>query len=169
MRYSYHSSKIELRSGAKQGIGLFATAPIAKGELLVTTGGRILNLEELKTYEKPGHPFQIERELQLAPIDINFLDGIFAVNHSCTPNAGIRAQASLVALHAIAAHEEICYDYVMTDSDPHGEETIRMKCLCNTPGCREWITDLDWRNQKLQIRYQGYFSHYLQERIQGLS
>ncbi len=40
-----------------------------------------------------------------------------------------------------------------------------MSCLCGTGSCRQLIDGQDWRRPDLQQRYAGYFSWYLQRRI----
>jgi SET domain-containing protein len=165
---SYHHPSTAIRSSGGKGQGLFATATIAAGELVVITGGRIIATRDIKSERKPEHPFQIEKDFLLAPWDADALEGIFTVNHSCNPTTGIRSQGTLVALREIQAGEEICYDYVMTDSDPAGAETFRMTCLCRTARCRDTVTDLDWREPELRARYRGFFSPYLAERISRL-
>jgi hypothetical protein len=43
-----------------------------------------------------------------------------------------------------------------------------MPCHCNTTSCRRIIDGHDWRRRDLQLRYRGYFSSYLQQRIDGM-
>ena len=167
---SHHHPHLEVRTAGGKGVGIFAKAKIARGELLVVTAGRVIATADLKSHPAPEHPFQIEQGILLAPWDVEHLDGIFTVNHSCAPNAGLRGQVSLLAVRDIQAGDEICYDYVMTDSDPNGVETFRLKkCLCGARECRGSISDLDWRDRALQDRYRGHFSAYLAARIAALS
>ena len=87
------------------------------------------------------------------------------VNHSCEPNLGLRGQISLVALRDIQANEEVCFDYAMTDSTPYDE----FECHCGLPTCRGTITGNDWKRPELWAKYAGYFSPYLQRRIDRLA
>ena len=164
-KYSYHHPRTEVRQAGKKGVAVFTTGPISKGEVVIVTGGRILPFDSMPSYPLPYHPFQVEKDQVIAPFDVKNLDGIFVVNHSCSPNTGLRGQCSLVALRNIEAKEEICFDYCMTDSDPAGQEYFSMDCLCEAPNCRKRITDLDWRRPELQKKYAGYFSAYIQNRI----
>jgi hypothetical protein len=52
----------------------------------------------------------------------------------------------------------------MTDSSDYDEFT----CRCGTALCRGQVTGQDWRRPELQERYRGYFSPYLQQRIDNL-
>jgi hypothetical protein len=40
-----------------------------------------------------------------------------------------------------------------------------MQCVCGSEKCRRKITEEDWRLPELRRRYKGYFSQYLQEKI----
>lgn len=57
--------------------------------------------------------------------------------------------------------EEVCYDYAMTDASEY--DTI--ECACGSPHCRGRITGRDWRKPEIARRYDGFFSPYIQARI----
>jgi hypothetical protein len=40
--------------------------------------------------------------------------------------------------------------------------------MCGSPNCRGLITEEDWKIPELQKKYDGYFSWYLQEKIDGI-
>jgi hypothetical protein len=163
--FSHLSPKLKsdnLRS--KGGCGIFAVQPLRKGELILLWGGRVIRRDEIE----PGMPNLTQRVLQidedlflLTPEDLEPAD---CLNHSCTPNAGFSGQVGIVALREIHAGEEVCVDYAMCDSDPYDE----FDCRCGVPGCRGRITGEDWKNPALQARYDGYFSAYLQRRIDAM-
>ena len=71
---------------------------------------------------------------------------------------------TLVALHDIQPNEEVCFDYAMTDSTPYDE----FACGCGASICRGMVTGDDWKLPNLQTRYDGFFSPYLQRRINRL-
>jgi uncharacterized protein len=162
---SYISNKIEVRAlPEKGGYGVFTTGPFKKDEVLMVWGGTIVNDDELKLasdYERI-HGLQVEENLFQIPITEN--DPSEMVNHSCDPNAGILGQITLVAFRDISGGEEISFDYAMSDSNPYDEFT----CQCGSPRCRGKVTGEDWRNPDLQRLYKGYFSAYLQRRINHL-
>jgi len=162
--YSYTSPKLEGRPcPSKGGFGLYAREAIAKGELLVVWGGEIMTEEELALIpvERQTHGIQIDESIYMVPL----VEGDLAdfVNHSCDPNAGLSGQIVLVALRDIVVDEEVCYDYAMSDSSDYDE----FECACRSPICRHCITGSDWKLPELQERYKGYFSPYLQRRIDG--
>jgi hypothetical protein len=88
------------------------------------------------------------------------------VNHSCEPNAGFNGQIFLVAMHNIEQGEEIVYDYAMV-MHPNDESSsyFAMPCQCGRTWCRGVITEDDWKRPDLQARYDGYFSWWLQKKI----
>lgn len=85
------------------------------------------------------------------------------LNHCCEPNVGFGGNIVLVAMRDINAGEELTTDYALFD-DYDGQ----MTCHCGTAGCRRTIHGRDWRRPDLQDRYRGYFSWYLQAKIDTL-
>ncbi len=163
---SYLSPKITLcPKPEKGGYGLLAGQAIPAGELLAVWGGRIITREELSQLGDilQRHSIQVEEDLfQVNDVEDELSD---YVNHSCDPNAGLSGQIALVARRDIAAGEEICFDYAMSDGSPYDE----FECHCGARNCRKIITGNDWKNPELWERYQGYFSPYLQRRIDRLN
>jgi hypothetical protein len=161
---SYLSPGCESRIRPDGERGAFALEPIAKGELIAVFGGDVYDWAALQALS----PATRSLSLQVA-------DGLFLVsakpgagdylNHSCNPNAGLSGQICLVAMRDIAAGEEIRFDYAMCDSLPYDE----FKCSCGEPNCRGRVSGDDWKIGELQERYAGYFSPYLQRRIDLLS
>ena len=163
---SFVSSKLEVRSNpAKGNFGLFAREAIAEGELVICWAGYVATaeqFEQLSAFEQE-HSVQIEDNLYQVPYGQVEDPGDY-VNHSCEPNLGLSSSISLVALRDIRPDEEVCFDYAMTDSTPYDE----FACGCGTDLCRGVVTGNDWQLPTLQKRYDGYFSPYLQRRINRL-
>lgn len=145
----------------KGGYGVFAVRAVMAGELLVVWGGTIVTSHRWvdMSLVRRRHSIQVEENLYLVPTEVPEV-GDF-INHSCTPNAGMSGQMALVALRDIKPGEEICYDYAMSDGSPYDE----FLCSCESSLCRGRITGNDWNIGALQMRYAGYFSPYLQRRI----
>jgi len=164
-RHSYLSPKLEFREHPNfDGKGVFAKTPVQTGELLAVWSGFIVTLDQWGELppEIQIHTAQVEEDLYLAsylpdePADY--------INHSCAPNAGMCGQIALVAMRAINLGEEICFDYAMVDGSAYDE----FVCECGTLECRGKVTGKDWRIQELWDKYEGYFSPYLQRRIDAL-
>jgi hypothetical protein len=162
---SWFHPKTQKRQSPIQGRGLFACAAIAPGEIVAVKGGAILNSAALARIRGEVSPaeIQIEDDLYIAPLTASEVEAnILRLNHCCDPNVGVRGQITFVAMRDIAEGAELTIDYAMIDGDP----SERMECSCGAPRCRKVITGDDWRLPELQKRYAGYFSRYLERRIE---
>jgi hypothetical protein len=160
---SYISPKAAVQSSPIHGRGLFATAPIAKGEIVCIKGGYILTRDVLSAMPEwyGGADIPIAHNLYIGPLRQEEREGsmIFS-NHSCEPNIGVQGQIVFVAMRDIAAGEELTHDWATTD-----DEDYRMECRCGAATCRKIVTGQDWQKPELQEKYAGYISWYLAERI----
>jgi hypothetical protein len=148
----------------KGGMGVFAHEFVEKGERLMVWGGAIVDDEQLLRLPLVlrQHSVQVEEGLYLASVIPD--DDADFINHCCDPNAGLQGQIVIVARRDIAPGEEVCFDYAMSDSNPYDE----FDCECGAANCRRRVTGNDWMSPDLQERYKGYFSPYLQRRIERL-
>ena len=161
---SYLSPKTEVRESKIHGRGLFATARIAKDEVVAVKSGHIVDGKTLREKITPvlgPVEIQIEDDLFIAPVteEERELSMLYS-NHSCDPNLGMRGEITFVAMRDIRAGEELTHDWAMTDHDDYSVE-----CNCGAPDCRKILTGKDWRRPDLQKRYAGYFSAYLARKI----
>jgi SET domain-containing protein len=161
---SYRSPKTEVRESKIHGRGLFATADIAKDEIVAVKGGHIVNGKTLREEITPmlgPVEIQIDDDLFIAPAikEERELSMLYS-NHSCDPNLGLHGEITFVARRDIRAGEELTHDWAMTDDDDYSVE-----CNCGAPDCRKILTGKDWRRPDLQKRYAGHFSAYLARKI----
>ncbi|HEV8487114.1 MAG TPA: SET domain-containing protein-lysine N-methyltransferase [Blastocatellia bacterium] len=163
MNLSYISPSAAVKESPIQGRGLFATAPIRKGEIVCIKGGHIFDRQTLDTVKDTLGPseIQIAEDLFIGPLTQEEREGsmIFS-NHSCDPNTGVKGQIVFVALRDIEAGEELTHDWATTDDD-----TYEMDCRCGAQNCRRTITGRDWTRKDLQEKYRGYMSWYLEAKI----
>ena len=104
---------------------------------------------------------QVTEDLFIGPATQDEREGgMMHLNHSCEPNLGVQGQVVFVALRDIEKNEELTFDYAMTDDEPY-----EMECRCRAPGCRKVITGQDWMRIEAQAKYDGYFSWFIQRRI----
>jgi len=161
---SYLSPKTEVRESKIHGRGLFATADIAKDEIVAVKGGHIINRKTLREQVTPHLgpvEIQIDNDLFIAPVTTEEREGsMLYSNHSCNPNLGMRGEITFVAMRDIRTGEELTHDCATTDDDDYSVE-----CQCGAPNCRQILTGKDWQRAELQKRYAGYFSAYLAEKI----
>lgn len=164
VRLSHLSSKTEVRGSNIHGRGLFATADIAKDEIVAVKGGHIVDRKTLREKVTPRLgpvEIQIDDDLFIAPVtdDERELSMLY-LNHSCDANIGVRGEITFVAMRDIRSGEELTHDWAMTDDDDYSIE-----CNCGAPDCRKSLTGKDWQRPDLQERYAGYFSAYLARKI----
>jgi uncharacterized protein len=161
---SYRSPKTEVRDSTIHGRGVFATAPIEKGEVVLVKGGYIVSRQQLRDQITPRLgpvEIQIGQDLFITPVTADEREGsMLYTNHSCDPNIGVRGDITFVALRNIRAGEELTHDWATTDDDDYS-----VQCKCGSIQCRGTLTGKDWQRPELQARYAGYFSAYLQEKI----
>jgi uncharacterized protein len=160
------SPKLEVRDEPeKGGFGVYAIEVVSAGEVVSVWGGYIVDAEQLETlpHDVQQHSVQIEEGLYSATI--GGAETADFINHSCDPNLGLRGQITLVALRDIEVGEEVCFDYAMTDCTPYDE----FECHCGSRNCRGTVRGEDWQLPELWAKYAGYFSPYLQRRIDRLA
>ena len=146
------------------GTGLFTTAPIPAGEVVMIWGGDVYSRDDLVSGRVPGgcsYSFIDDDVLMTGPED--GMD--YFVNHSCDPNVWMADEVTIVARRDIAPGEEITGDYAVWEGDPG---VLVEQCACGSPDCRGRITGEDWNRQELQSRYQGHFMPYIARRFERM-
>ena len=126
------------------GRGLFAGEPLVPGNEILRFSGPVLTLTEVRAKGTAA-----ANALQVGIDRYLYLDepGRF-VNHSCSPNAAVVNDTSLVAIRPIALGEEIRFDYSTTISDGW-----TMSCKCGSLDCRELIVAFQLLPEPLRRRY----------------
>jgi hypothetical protein len=160
VRQSWLSPDAARRPAGDKGMGIFAVNAIRAGTTVAGFGGSVVDRAELDALadDVRTHALQIDDDLFIAS-SVPFDDADF-VNHSCDPNCGIVGSVLLVTMRNVAAGEELCFDYAMTDTDDYDE----FDCSCGTPRCRGTITGVDWKEPELLDRYRGWRSAYIDRR-----
>jgi hypothetical protein len=127
------------------GRGLFAARDYQPGQTILNLAGPQVGRED------PIHQTEAGANLlQTGPRSYILLGppGVFA-NHSCDPNAGIKANRKLVAIKPIARDEEIRFDYSTTMA----EDYWTLECRCGSPLCRGTVTDFRLLPEDVKRRY----------------
>lgn len=141
------------------GLGMFATEPIAKGDIVAVFGGIIVPKADIEKYrEKIGaiRGIQISEDFFICPTEKK--EGLF--NHSCQPNLGYTNTIIIVAIEDIPIGKELLFDYGMSETNfkPY-------TCNCGSKNCRKTIKPDDWKNKELQEKYGEYFASYLKAKF----
>ena len=118
------------------GKAVFAARAFVQGERLVRFSGRRVAAARIgRRLEGTGDRFvQVGADEYMGPS--GRIDDL--VNHSCSPNAGLRFTGTgvfLVAIRPIERGEEVSWDYATTLSDPDW----RLPCDCRSAECRGTI------------------------------
>ncbi len=144
------SRKIAARKSSIHGNGVFAIAPIAKGDRVIEYKGRRRTHAEVDTEDsgdiESGHTFLFTLDDDYV-IDANY-EGNTArwINHGCNPNCEAvldedeknpkKSRVFIEARRRIKPGEELTYDYGITLDEPH---TARLKkiwaCRCGARKC----------------------------------
>jgi SET domain-containing protein len=161
MQQSWLHPTAQLRPAGRKGLGVFATSPIAAGTTVCGFGGNVVEREEfdLLSDDLRTHSIQIDDDLFLVSVPPYALADY--INHACEPNCGMIGTALVVTMREVAAGEELCFDYAMSDTNDYDE----FLCACETPACRRLVTGGDWKLPELQERYRGFFSSYIERKI----
>ena len=144
-------AKVATRRSTIHGNGMFAVAPLRKGERLIEYKGQRRTHQEVDEGDtgdvESGHTFLFTLNDEYV-IDANH-GGNSArwINHSCKPNCEAvleeadgddrrKDRVFIEAIRAIKPGEELTYDYGITLDEPH---TARLKkiwaCRCGSRGC----------------------------------
>lgn len=157
-------TRVVARPSSIEGLGLFATAPIATGEVVGILGGRVIDDAELRHIARTCSTYNTVAIAEGANLLLEDDETITRGNHSCDPNLWMRDEFTLEARRDIAAGEEITVDYALQTAVADWE----MSCSCGSPVCRKLVRGDDWRQAELQDRYRGHFSPFLNKRIKKL-
>lgn len=164
---SWIDPRVEVRSSAIQGKGMFARERIKKGKVVVIWGGVLMTEKDVQAGKARRHSIAaIGEGLYLAGLANEDSSPDDFMNHSCNPNIWMKDEVTLVARRDIQANEELTADYAMWESDE--EWTMHQECHCGSELCRQVITGKDWRLKELQERYKNHFSPFINKRIEKL-
>src|SRR5438874_11849779 len=107
IRLTYRSPKTEVRKSKIHGQGLFATADIAKDEIVVVKGGHSVDRKTLREKITPRLgpvEIQIDDDLFVAPVNGEERElSMLYSNHSCVPNVGMRGEVTFVGMRIVCA------------------------------------------------------------------
>ena len=160
-RTGWLTPKAEVRAAGLKGDGVYALRPIEAGERVAAFGGFVTTREQLASLPdwQADRSLQVDDGFFLRSLELD--DPPDLINHSCDANCGFVGGTVLVAMRAIEPGEELSFDDAMSDSDPYDE----FECYCGSDRCRGRVRSDAWTDPELQRRYAGFFSSYLQQRI----
>ena len=145
------------------GFGSRAIAVIPAGVSVATFGGTALTPSVFAQYEAERRSRSLQVDTNLIFLGPPSREPGDSINHSCEPNCGMRNATTIVAMRNIAIGEELTFDYAMSDASNYDE----FDCNCGTASCRGRVCADDWQLDTLRHRYRGFFSPYIQRKIEA--
>ncbi len=142
-RHKRRQKKYVMKGNSIAGFGIYATQPIAAGEVIFKGEERPQRIVTKRYVEENWLP---EEKLLFKHYAVPLSSEVYVLwdnnptewapqNHSCSPNTAYKG-LNLVAIRQISAGEELTMDY----SDLLNESAETFDCQCGAPGCRKKIT-----------------------------
>lgn len=138
--------RIQVRRSGVHGKGVFAIAPIPRGEVVIEYKGEVIPWEEaLRRHphdpKDPNHTFYFQLDDGDMAIDAKYGGNAARwINHACTPNCEsdeIDGRVFIKAKRAIKAGEELFYDYGLIIDERYTPKLKKeYECRCGTRNCR---------------------------------
>jgi hypothetical protein len=148
----------ELRRSSIQGRGAFASRDIPAGRRIIEYAGeRISEEESSRRYDdsraKRHHTFLFDLDDGTCIDARRIGNDARYINHSCEPNCESVVEGRRVFIHAltaIAAGDEIVYDYWYTTDDSYSLLDLQRiyPCRCRAPTCRGTLARPPRRRRK---------------------
>tara|TARA_B110000503_G_C7084327_1_gene386580 strand:- start:392 stop:862 length:471 start_codon:yes stop_codon:yes gene_type:complete len=139
------SRRIQTRRSGVHGKGVFATADIPKGEIIIEYVGEVISWKKaLQRHphdpKDPNHTFYFHIN-EKAVIDALYGGNSSRwINHSCKPNCEADEQESRIfikSLRKIKIGEELSYDYGLIIDAPYTKRLLaEYPCWCGASKCR---------------------------------
>jgi uncharacterized protein len=135
------SVDVKVSAAGAKGHGVFALREFVRGETVIV--GKAIGYPSQRT--RMSVQVDWRRHVEMDP-------PATLLNHSCAPNLGVHENEwcayDFVALHDIAAGDELVFDYAMTEHSL----VAPLACWCGSADCRGEIRpwrdrDDEWRDQ----------------------
>lgn len=155
--------RVKTQNSTIEGRGSFATAPIKKGEVVVSWGGGVIITDEefqkgfAKGKYQPESAIHFDKNHKWVSLASEPNSDDTAINHSCNPNLWFENGWPLVARRDIAEGEELTFDYATGETYP-----LQSECHCGAKNCRKHITGEEWKDLNFQEKYKSHFCPYIQ-------
>lgn len=170
---SWVDPRVEIESSPLHNKGMFAIAPIKKGEVVVIWGLPLTytskedaEVAAAKGRAKGKSMIVMQLDEDLFTVEERGDDPTHFMNHSCDPNVWMKDEVTLIARRDIKPDAELTLDYALIEADE--DHVASWECVCGSPLCRKRVTGKDWRISQLQERYNGHFIPLVNKRIAKL-
>ena len=143
--------KYYIKTSTQHGKGVFASTAISAGEVIMVFSGTRLHRSQVNFDD---YHLQVDEDFYIGPSGA--ADDF--VNHSCEPNCGFQNGLNLVALRAIAADEELTWDYGTAIDE---ENYPGFTCSCGASLCRGQVRSFRDLPAEAQARLRPWLLPYL--------
>jgi len=161
---SWVHKDLKLKESKINGLGLFATKDIAKGEIISVFGGKIYTSSEIDRLPETSNIVnvvtQVNEDFFIGPLDDSQNEWGYYINHSCDPNCKIYRSILLIAIKDVGVGDEITFDYAHSHN-----KLLDFKCNCKSVNCRKFIANNDYDNENYQKNNYKYFTEWIKEKI----
>ena len=137
--------RLQVRLSGIHGKGVFAVAPIARGELVIEYTGEVITWKEALR-RHPHDPANPDHTFYFHVDDNHVIDGKHTgnsakwINHACAANCEAEETDGRIfvkALRAIKPGEELNYDYGLVLDGRHTPKVKKQfECRCGSKRCR---------------------------------
>ena len=137
--------RIQVRRSGVHGKGVFALAPIRKGEVVIEYKGELIGWPEALR-RHPHDPTDPQHTFYFHIDDARVIDAKVGgnaarwINHACTPNCeadDVDGRIFIKALRTLKPGEELFYDYgLIIDLRYTAKLKKQFECRCGTARCR---------------------------------
>jgi SET domain-containing protein len=164
---SWISAKLVPGKSRIHGVGVIATAPVARGEKLMEFGGLAISGAEVASeLYRERSIWLVGEDSYLALLKSDPVPSLDEnLNHSCDANSWLAGDVTLIARRDIAAGEEITLDQGTWNFEDDEYVWDQPDCSCGSPHCRKTLTNDDWTRPDVQERYAGHFHPAIQKMI----
>lgn len=152
--------KVVIKKSEISGLGIYASSPIKKGELIGYIKGEIKHKINKTKKDSQMYPDWVgfKKDFWVDP-----LPPFKYINHSCDANCGIKGTKSVFALKNIRAGEELTFDYSTSEVDLNWE--LKETCNCKSRNCRKRITSIQTLRRNDIIKYMPYIPTAYKEKL----
>ena len=137
--------RIQVRRSGVHGKGVFAVAPIPKGEVIIEYKGEIITWPEAQR-RHPHDPSDPNHTFYFHVDDKRVIDAAYGgnaarwINHACEPNCEadeVDGRIFIKSLRALKPGEELFYDYGLIIDDRYTPKLKKQyECRCGSKRCR---------------------------------
>lgn len=149
-QFDVFNSDVEIKNVAKKGRGVFATADLEQGNLVII--GKPLKVTQIRTMTSLQVGYDDHAELD---------EPACVVNHSCNPNLGIKNNKyggySFYALCNIPEGTELTWDYNTTEY----VSIAVPECHCGADNCRKKTPGFKYLEEELRAKFGEHIADYL--------